>query len=128
MEKFGPGWNDPPNLTYEVKSNYTGRRNVLNKRISYPTNHPPKDIAKLKLDPNLPPPMAKHKDPGNHDLVEEVVSSIKTDLTSEGGSKLEGGHDTQSSSNKIETDTNIALTEVDVVAKLLELNKQLLVM
>lgn len=56
MQSGGPGWNDPPNLTYKVHSETTSRRHVLNKRVSY-LDHPPSELKpETALNPNLPPP------------------------------------------------------------------------
>jgi len=56
MQSGGPGWNDPPNLTYKVHSETTSRRHVLNQRVSY-LDHPPSELKPTtSLNPNLPPP------------------------------------------------------------------------
>lgn len=57
MQAGGPGWNDPPNLTYKTHTETGARRNVLNKRVSHLDQPPTTAKTSVTLDPLMPPPM-----------------------------------------------------------------------
>lgn len=60
MTPGGPGWNDPPSLSYETHTQTTSRRNLLTKRVGLPSLTLPSESAVSSyLNKDSPPPTEK---------------------------------------------------------------------
>lgn len=60
MNPGGPGWNDPPKLSYEIHAHTTSRKNLLTKRVGLqdlkiPLGSDIKNKNVASSDPSLPP-------------------------------------------------------------------------
>jgi len=81
MQPGGPGWNDPPKLSFKVHDETKCRRNLLNKRVAYLGHHAVAEAgSKPHLDPCLPPPLCSVESKEPCSLTPTSVSQAFTNL------------------------------------------------
>ena len=94
MNPGGPGWNDPPSLSYETHSQTTGRRNLLTKRVGLPDLKMPSAKSSLEtqntenktltqLDGSLLPPQISGPPPDDTKLQKSSELTNKTKIANQ---------------------------------------------
>lgn len=74
MNPGGPGWNDPPSLSYQTHTQTTSRRNILNKRIGLPDlKVPDKSVSNAVL--TGPPPLGGEYPPAVRPSHSKVINT-----------------------------------------------------
>lgn len=105
MTPGGPGWNDPPSLSYETHTQTTSRRNLLTKRVGLPNLTVPNEpVVASPVNKDALPPSCKKDLPPPPKLKPE--STIQNESTSPSADQSKATENTVKFLNPATDNTN----------------------